>query len=111
MRALVSRILCIQYFLSWKVRIWLPENVSILRRIAGQIRGFQGDEALYSLCRGMFPLYIELQAHWDHNEMTIPLCFFFQGRGLRKEADTFCLCTDTTYGMFGEVGSTFKPLY
>ena len=35
MRALVSRILCIPYFLSWKVRIWLPESVSILRRITG----------------------------------------------------------------------------
>ena len=78
MRALVSRILCIPYFLSWKVRIWLPESVSILRRITGQIRGFRGDEALYSLCRGMFPLYIELQAHWDHTEMTIPLCYFFK---------------------------------
>ena len=51
MQALVSRILCIPYFLSWKVRIWLPESVSILRRITGPIRGFRGDEALYSLCR------------------------------------------------------------
>ena len=71
MRALVSRILCIPYFWSWKVRIWLPKSASILRRIAGEIRGFRGEEALYSLSRGMFPLYIELQAHWDHTEMTI----------------------------------------
>ena len=78
MRALVSRILCTLYFLSWKVRIWLPESASILRRIAGQIRGFRGEEALYSLSRGMFPLYIELQALWDHTEMTISLCYFFK---------------------------------
>ena len=91
MRALESRILCIPYFSSWKVRIWLPESASILRRITSQIRGFRGDEALYSLCRGMFPLYIELQAHWDYTEMTISLCYFFQGKGLRKNADAFCL--------------------
>ena len=102
MRALVSRILCIPYFLSWKVRIWLPESVSILRRITGQIRGFRGNEALNSLCRGMFPLYIELQAHWDHNEMTILLCYFFKEKESRATmatvhvralscADVFCV--------------------
>ena len=29
---------------------------------------------------------------------------FFQGKGLRKEADAFCLCTDTAYGMFAKFG-------
>ena len=28
--------------------------------------------------RRWFPLYIELQAHWDHTKMTIPLCYFFK---------------------------------
>lgn len=106
MRVLASRTLCIPYFFEPKSLNLAAIFVSILRavetvilqdltsqgvqktRVSWRTQGFRGDEALY---RGILPLYIELQALGSQSENAYVR--LFKWKGLRREADAFCPCT------------------
>ena len=111
MRALVSIILCIPYFSSWKVRVWLPANclhfASYYRSDKRVSRRWSTLQSVPWHVPALYRAASTLGSHWNDNTFML----FFQGKGLRKEADAVCLCTDKAYGMFGEVRSTIKPLY
>ena len=110
MRALVSRILCIPYFELESLNLAAGKCLHFESYYRSDKRVSRKWSTLQSVPWHVPALYraaSTLGSRWNDNTFML----FFQGKGLREEADTFCLCTDTAYGMFGEVRSTIKPLY